>query len=425
MGLLPNIIGEQKTLMNKSKQNYRLLKGYMNTLSNELENISVCWSSDAGEKYYIVKQLNLAGSEIASICSGYKNYTSNAERLLDLLKDFKDFLGIISTEKYKFKTKNISKSTKTRVRMDTTQLKECGKRIMKLGYDIEDVELDYKNIANKVDDQINKLLNGKISSLLSLNKRLDTQAIQIIKSGKVIVQICEKYELAEKNIKKKAADLIQGKDVVYGNGTSSNVSVPQHEGGSYIMPNAKTYIVTIEIGGLANLGKTDSKSVKDWIDNRNKNLPRKSEYRNGFCTKYTYDKLKSVGIELQGGGTTVGDGNQWYKKIKTKQVTWDSKYKCNCVDGNNALEKIISDNGGKPVYNIVISYEHAYRKNSKVPQKLDKCGHVMMIDAIINGQVYYSDNYENKTYSLSLAEFKKNYNDHYGNILGAAHFAKK
>ena len=399
----------------------------MNSLANELDNISDSWTNDAGEKYYIIKQLNIAGSEVASICSGYKTYTTNIERVLDVLKDFAEFLGVVGTEKYTFKTKNITKSTKTKVKMDTASLKACGNRIVKLGNDIEQVQLDYKSIAARVDDQIYRMLSGKISSLNSLNKRLDTQANQIVKTGKAIIKICEKYELAEKNIAKKAVELASGKHVTYGDGNPSSATIPRKEGGSYQMPNMTYYSISSEVGGLANSDVKGKKEVLAWIQKRNNGLPRKSEYPKGYCTKYTYDKLASVGIVLGNAGNnkTVGNGNQWYSKIKNKKVTWSSKYNCECVDGNNALETIIANNNGEAVYNIVLSYKHAYRDNPSVPQQYDNCGHVMMIDAIIDGVVYFSDNYYNKASSMSLKEFKKYYNSHYGNILGAAHFTSK
>lgn len=427
MGLLPSIISSQKNLMKKSKSNYETLKNYMDNLTKYMDEIKDVWPMDAGERIFIFNTLNSAGKEIANICSGYKTYTVNVNNLLDLLKDFLDFMGVKTTSGYSFSKVSVSKSTKTKVLMDTVRLRSCGKKIYSLGQKIEEIELDYKNIASKVDDTVSNILHGKVSSLGTLNRKLDKQALNIMKVGNAITVICDKYELAEKNIAKKVLDIAEGKAVTYGDGTPSSAKLQKKEGGSYNLPTMSNYNVSIEIGELANSDNKDKASILKWIQARNNALSRKGEYPKGYCTKYTYDKLASVGIVIGNAGSnkTVGNGNQWYKKIKNKQVTWPSKYDCQCIDGNNALETIIANNNGEPVYNIVISYEHAYRAKSNVPQEYDSCGHVMMIDAIIDGVVYFSDNYNNKANSKTVSEFKQYYNSHYGNILGAAHFTEK
>ena len=132
MGSLIDTINEQRSLVAKSRETYRTLKKYMNSLANELDNISDSWTNDAGEKYYIIKQLNIAGSEVASICSGYKTYTTNIERVLDVLKDFAEFLGVVGTEKYTFKTKNITTKKKTSCQKFSTSDLENAKLLFEL-----------------------------------------------------------------------------------------------------------------------------------------------------------------------------------------------------------------------------------------------------------------------------------------------------
>ncbi len=247
MGLLPSIISSQKNLMKKSKSNYETLKNYMDNLTKYMDEIKDVWPMDAGERIFIFNTLNSAGKEIANICSGYKTYTVNVNNLLDLLKDFLDFMGVKTTSGYSFSKVSVSKSTKTKVLMDTVRLRSCGKKIYSLGQKIEEIELDYKNIASKVDDTVSNILQGKVSSLGTLNRKLDKQALNIMKVGNAITVICDKYELAEKNIAKKVLDIEEGKPVTYGDGTPSSAKLQKKEGGSYNLPTMSNYNISKSI----------------------------------------------------------------------------------------------------------------------------------------------------------------------------------
>ncbi len=126
------------------------------------------------------------------------------------------------------------------------------------------------------------------------------------------------------------------------------------------------------------------------------------------CTWYTFVHLKSMAgrdfLFNTAGGT---NGKYWYPKAVA--TSYQIKY-----PGNTSLEALISANKNRPVYNIVVSFE----KNGT-----GTAGHVMLIDAIINGKVYYSDNSAPgllKTQS-SIAAFKSAYYSYNGNIVGVVH----
>lgn len=125
------------------------------------------------------------------------------------------------------------------------------------------------------------------------------------------------------------------------------------------------------------------------------------------CTWYTYAKSKFYSKPVL--FTTAGglDGKYWYSKIvaTTKQV----KYA-----GNNGLEALISANSNRPLYNVIVSFERNGTKTN---------GHVMMIDAIINGKIYFSDNSKPGVWRgpYSVSEFKNLYYSYNGLILGVVH----
>lgn len=126
------------------------------------------------------------------------------------------------------------------------------------------------------------------------------------------------------------------------------------------------------------------------------------------CTWYTlarirYNLNRDILFSTPGGL----DGRYWYSKAvsNSKQIKYG---------GNNALEALVKANGNRPVYNIVVSFE----RNGKYTN-----GHVMMIDAIINGRLYYSDNSQPGVFTSSstITDFKKKYAGYNGNIIGVVH----
>lgn len=126
------------------------------------------------------------------------------------------------------------------------------------------------------------------------------------------------------------------------------------------------------------------------------------------CTWYTFVHLKSsTGREFLFDIPGGADGKNWYAKAiaSSHQIKYS---------GNNGLEDLIHNNSNRPIYNIVVSFE---RNGSGTN------GHVMMIDAIINGKLYYSDNTAPGVLrtSNSVSEFKNKYSGGNGKILGVVH----
>ena len=113
------------------------------------------------------------------------------------------------------------------------------------------------------------------------------------------------------------------------------------------------------------------------------------------------------------------DGTTIYRSgAKTSTGYTQKKY-----SGKTCLKKLVNANGGKDVYNVVVSFPKSYRSSSSV-------GHVLFIHAIKNGKVYYSDNYryngkpEGSVIIKSVNEFTSYFSSNYGGINGAVHFKK-
>ncbi|MBI5353473.1 MAG: chitobiase/beta-hexosaminidase C-terminal domain-containing protein [Chloroflexi bacterium] len=124
------------------------------------------------------------------------------------------------------------------------------------------------------------------------------------------------------------------------------------------------------------------------------------------CTWYTYVHIKyNLGRNVLFSTNSPLNGKDWYANIygASNQVKYPN------------LEALIKANNNKPVYNIVVSFE-------KNPEG-GGYGHVMLIDAIINGKIYYSDSFDpgNLRVSNSISDFKNKYSGTNGKIIGVVH----
>lgn len=134
-------------------------------------------------------------------------------------------------------------------------------------------------------------------------------------------------------------------------------------------------------------------------------LPRllSSGYIN--CTWLTFTRLKyNTGRELlftKAGGLS---GKYWFEKVVASSK---DKY-----GGANGLEALIKDKNNRPIYNVIV----VFPKNGSSSEY----GHVMLIDAIINGKIFCSDNRSPDKLVVynSVAEFKKAYSSSNGTIIG-------
>lgn len=138
------------------------------------------------------------------------------------------------------------------------------------------------------------------------------------------------------------------------------------------------------------------------------------------CSLYVYSQLKALNIYQT--PDTYWNGSQWYSKLTTNGKT-RTGYTQKKYAGVNCLTNLVNANGGKDVYNVVVTFPRSYRSTSTV-------GHVLFIHAIKDGKVYYSDNYnyngqpEGSMIVKSISEFTNYFSSNYSGITGAVHFVK-
>lgn len=145
----------------------------------------------------------------------------------------------------------------------------------------------------------------------------------------------------------------------------------------------------------------------------------------GKCGNYVKSQLHVLGVINKSKDTDcAGNGNKFYNNVKSgKTSTGYTKTK---VSGGSKCLTNLVNTYGKNIGNIVISYPHQYGYTNSNPG----AGHVVFIHAIINGTVYYSDNYkvgsvpEGEVLTKTVANFDSAYTNSYGNAIGAIYFHK-
>ena len=130
------------------------------------------------------------------------------------------------------------------------------------------------------------------------------------------------------------------------------------------------------------------------------------------CAELTKAKMKLNGFYME----RIGNGNQTYANIVSNDRFNAEKY-----PGGNCLNDLINSTG-QPVKDIVISFPYAASEKNR------KYGHVIYIDQIVDGKIYYSDNWgeTKKGVVCDLNQFFEKYPPKkFGTPIGCTHLTKK
>lgn len=111
---------------------------------------------------------------------------------------------------------------------------------------------------------------------------------------------------------------------------------------------------------------------------------------NGYCGKMASHQLVHMGINT---GLLSNHGNKQYdmyeKMRKTSAGKYISAYPAEDYTLEDALN-ILSENGTKPVYNILVGFEWTNTKAG------NKYGHVCVINGILDGKVYFMESFKTR-----------------------------
>ena len=321
------------------------IKNKLGTLNNLMKELDHSFKNGQ-EKYYIYSRLNTCGSNIAKVGNTYDAFADNVLQLSEQMKKFLTFSGIMDGKNpIKYNPVDCIKSSSTKAVINTTSTRVCANKIVALGSNLYDINLNLGAAIKNVDETLMKAITRKYGSIAKLNKQLDQYSNAIKAVGQDLLVICDNYEKAEKNLQKRLREITDsnGKGLTYGCGSVTEDTKKIYGFTERVVSfGLASYSITHERGGLAGTNIIGNKQVLDWIQKRNDNLPNKTAYSNGLCTLYTLDKLRKNGIKVSPETQNGGNGNKWYYNIKSGKTKTPSGYSVECVDGDDALKEVIS-----------------------------------------------------------------------------------
>lgn len=134
----------------------------------------------------------------------------------------------------------------------------------------------------------------------------------------------------------------------------------------------------------------------------------------GKCGAYTYQQLVDKGIASNGEGVALGKD---YYATWTARGTTKTGYSVESYGGTSGLDSLVAAHKGETISNIAVSFN---QYKNIYPSSV---GHVLLIDKIIDGKVYFSENSNGSLWSLpertkyvageplclTIEQFKKQY----------------
>lgn len=268
------------------------------------------------------------------------------------------------------------------VKVETDQLKACSETYKKLAESFlsacniietrleEDKNYWQGSFANDIDAKISefkKINNEKIyQDIIALSNFLD--------------------EAVEKYIKWDTGSI--PKDETYG-----SADYPDNVKASVHVKNSQ------ELQDIYNKSKSKAENMTRNVDG------------SISCASLTKAKAEANGFNVDWSG----NGNQVYGNIAAGE---HSNYVATKYAGGNCLQDLINAEGN-PITDIVISFPNEYGGGNK-------WGHVLYIDQIVDGKVYFSDNTSPAAGKvLSIDEFLTKYKKWNGTPIGCVHLKKK
>lgn len=129
------------------------------------------------------------------------------------------------------------------------------------------------------------------------------------------------------------------------------------------------------------------------LNQRNQEFTSKAgSFGKNSCVNLTYAKMKHYVTDgnsptYADGFNSSGNGKDVFTHLadtagQSNLVVTQTKY-----EGNDCLQKIIDVNNGEPVMNVIVSFPKSGSGSSTY-------GHVVFIDAIVDGKVYWTDNHD-------------------------------
>ncbi|HCJ08671.1 MAG TPA: hypothetical protein DHV96_10020 [Lachnospiraceae bacterium] len=421
---------EQVAVIKQADRQVEKLKSYANSMNALIISLQSLWDDNADQG----TMLNAIGDcvyEAAGIYYDYNLFSVNAIRWLKNMDDLEKLTfsmvtgntGKIQPFRSNYTGTSIS-AKRNRIHVNLKDLKDFAQQVNGYNKTLDSIQAKTSGINNQID----KLILNKFASrysLTNINRRIEKLKTHNAQVAKALSTIGEAYEAAENELKK-YAEMMDFSAMSSGQVNGQIQKAATGAGGTKTkVQDKKTTDGSPESGKQENVNSTEvgiistlagQEQILEYLNQRNSQLRTQGEDLNHHCTRHTAEKLATVGINV----TSYGNGNTWYQNLKDGKWSADGNVSVNAYDGDSIWDGLNSGQIKQPIYNIVISYS----------KPNDAWGHVLMIDAIVDGKVYYSDNwktpyasYRGQPVVVDINQFRNIYSRNCGYTQqGAVHF---
>lgn len=314
------------------EEQFRILKNLENNLSDVEDELKIlvaivdfvnkAWTSDAGEKYYIITAIQQVRKGLAKDIRELRTFSLSSKYYLDQMKEFEKYSSKIIKGSCSVSNISTSKSKKTKVICDLTEmmdvqgkLKSCSRRLKRLTSSIN-------NNLSKVDSTMANAVAGGKSIIKKYQKDITVQANCIDRIAKAISQIVDNYKKAEENVKRVADGLKSGTIVaVTANGLISNEGSQNFDDWIKSVNAKNATAIKIDLKGLSNVfGNvdhmiSDTKEIYGLLKKvSDQDIPVVSK----FLSKYS--DIKETGDTVYNFAQKVAKGENPFKSITAKDL---------------------------------------------------------------------------------------------------------
>lgn len=314
------------------EEQFRILKSIENNLSDVEDELKIlvtivdfvnkAWTSDAGEKYYIITAIQQVRKGLAKDIRELRTFSLSSKYYLNQMKEFEKYSPRIIKGSCSISNISASKSKKTKVICDLTEmmdvqekLKSCSRRLKRLTSNIN-------NNLSKVDSTMANAVAGGKSIIRKYQKDITVQANCIDRIAKAISQIVDNYKKAEENVKRVADGLKSGTIVaVTANGIISNEGSQNFDNWIKSVNTKNATAIKIDLKGLSNVfGNvdhmiSDTKEIYGLMKKvSNQKIPVVSKFLS------TYGDVKETGDMLYDMAEKVSNGENPFKAITARDL---------------------------------------------------------------------------------------------------------
>lgn len=192
----------QKGVISRINSYVNEIEPYLKSLSSIVTEINTSWTSDAGEKYYIITAIQSVRKNLGNNAKNFRTFTATADVYLEQMHEFKKYNGVCRYGICNVTNIKASKSSKSKIIINTTKIKSLSTKLNSIASKIEDTASSLSTQVSRVDADLAYAVVGGKNKLQGYKNNINIQAQKVRSIAVAIKQIANNYEKTEKNLQK-------------------------------------------------------------------------------------------------------------------------------------------------------------------------------------------------------------------------------